>query len=204
MILALPFSMAMAKSVVQRYLVSKSLLPEACPTGLVPIQRFQQDPLFWRVIMVGSLRVTSSLVKVAVVTSMYFLVAEKPALTWFLSAQPKRTWSPSCRVAGSVTLTNVSAWSVNTLARARRRKIFFMLFCFFVIRFLGLPVAYYFPVPGIRRPIFLPKRRAQPSARRSIKSQGVSPRGVALGSFQFSPSWLSPVPGLLSPAPSSR
>ena len=143
--------------------------------------RFQQEPLFWRVIMVGSLRVTSSLVKVAVVTSMYFLVEEKPALTWFLSAQPKRTWSPSCRVAGSVTLTNVSAWSVNTLARARRRKIFFMLFCFLATG-NQQPAANYFPVPSIRTPYFLPTRRAQPSARRSIKSQGVSPRGPSYGS----------------------
>ena len=84
-------------------------------------------PAFLRVIVVGSVRVTLSSLKVASTTSIYFLEEENVLLTLAPVSYPSTTWSPSCRTAGSVILTNVSAWSAIALARTRRKIIFFIL-----------------------------------------------------------------------------
>ena len=60
------------------------------------------------------------------------------------------------------------------------------------------PATNYFLASGIRTPYFLPTRTAYPATSNAINTQGVSPRGVALGSLvsgSFSP---------LSPASTSR
>ena len=79
-------------------------------------------PAFLRVIVVGSVSVRLSALKVASVSPIYFLVEEKPALTLVPASYAITTSSPSCRVAGSVTLMNVSAWIAIILARASRKR----------------------------------------------------------------------------------